>query len=349
MLLQWLESRTGLPGFLRRHGPEFAVPEESGARVSLGAILVFLLLLQVATGVLLLIHFVPDSASAFESVRRLMREVPYGWFVRLLHAHGANWMVALLFLHLFRTAFQGAYKNPREAVWLSGCVLFLLVLGAALTGYILPWSQVSYWATTVVSASFSYMPVVGTDLVHFVRGGEFVGEATYRRAFTAHVGLLPLLVLGVVALHLVLVRRAGLAPRARRRGDEASSGLVPFYPRVVLRHALSIVGFSLLLMVSVFFLPDLFFPADHALPADPFETPANVKPEWYFLWAYELPRLMPETIALVLQGVAVAGLFVLPFIDRGPERHPFDRPLITAGLVVALASLVVLSVLGYLA
>ncbi len=344
---QWLERRTGVREFLTRHGRGFAVPEESGAGVSLGAILVFLLLLQLATGLLLLLYFVADPAGAFESVRGLMRDVPYGWLIRLVHAHGANWMVALLFLHLFRTAFQGAYKDPRELVWVSGCVLFLLVLGAALTGYILPWSQMSYWATTIVTASFSYAPFVGTDLAHWVRGGEFVGDATFRRALAAHVGLLPILLLAVVAVHLALVRRVGLAGQARRRGDAGTSGVVPFYPRIALRYATSIVGFSIVLMISVFFLPNLFFPAEHLLPADAFETPPNVKPEWYFLWAYQLPRLVPEEVVLVLQGTALAALFALPFIDRGPDRHPLDRRVIVAGIALALVALVTLSVLGY--
>ena len=346
---QWLERRSGFREFLKRHGRGFAVPEESGATGSLGAILVFLLPLQLATGILLLLHFVPDPAGAFESVRGLMRDVPYGWLIRLVHAHGANWMVAILFLHLFRTAFQGAYKDPRELVWVSGCVLFVGVLAAALTGYILPWSQLSYWATTVVTASLSYVPGVGPDLVHWVRGGEFVGEATYRRALAAHVGLLPLLLLAGVAVHLALVRRVGLAGRVRRRGDEATSAMLPFYPRIALRHVTAIVAFSIVLTVSVFFLPNLFFPADHLLPADPFETPLHAKPEWYFLWAYQLPRLVPEGIALALEGVALILLFALPFIDRGPDRHPLDRPVITAGIALALAALVTLSVLGYLA
>ena len=346
---QWLERRTGFRELLKRHGRGFAVPEESGTGVSLGAILAFLLLVQLATGSLLLLYFVPDPAGAFESIRVLMRDVPYGWLIRLVHAHGANWMVAILFLHLFRTAFQGAYKDPRELVWVSGCVLFLGILGAALTGYILPWSQLSYWATTVVTASLSYVPGVGTDLVQWVRGGEFVGDATYRRALTAHVALLPLLLLAGVAVHLALVRRVGLAGRARRRGQEATSATLPFYPRVALRYATTIVGFSIVLTISVFFLPDLFFPADHLVPADPFETPAHAKPEWYFLWAYQLPRLVPEGIALALEGVALAVLFALPFIDRGPSRHPLDRPVISAGIALALAALVTLSVLGYLA
>lgn len=342
----WLESRTGLRELLTRHGRGFAVPEESGTRGSLGAILLFLLLLQLGTGLLLLLHFVPHPDAAFESVRGLMRDVPYGWLIRLAHTHGANWMVAALFLHLLHTAFRGAYKDPRELVWLSGCVLLLLVLGAALTGYVLPWSQMSYWATTVATASFSYVPFVGDGLVELVRGGELVGDATYRRAFAAHVGLLPLLVLSVVAVHLALVRRVGLAGRARGPGDEPGRQ-VPFHPRVALRSAIAVVGFSIALTVSIFFLPSLFHPAAHLVPADPFDTPPDVKPEWYFLWAYELPRLVPPRASLGFQLAALAFLFGLPFIDRGPDRRPRARPFVIAGLVLGVAVLATLSVLGY--
>jgi ubiquinol-cytochrome c reductase cytochrome b subunit len=345
---EWLERRTGLGDRLAR-ARRFEVPEERASRLSLGGVLAFALVLQLGTGVLLLLHFVPDPSGAFESVRALMRDVPYGWLVRLFHAHGANLMVALAFVHLFHTAFQGAYKEPRELVWMSGCVLFLLVLGSALTGYILPWSQMSYWATTVVTASLGYLPGIGPSLVEGVRGGELVGAATYRRAFAAHVGLLPLAILGFVALHVALVRRAGLAEKPRRRGDARASRRVPFHPAISLRYALHGVAFAIALVALVFFAPSLFFPADHLVPADPFETPPNVKPEWYFLWAYQLPRMIPALLALGLQGLAVAALFALPFVDRSPDRHPLDRPWITAGLALALAALVALSVLGYLA
>ena len=348
-LLRWLEQRTGLRAFVRRHSTGFEVPAESGSALSLGGVLAFALLLQIATGVLLLLYFVPDPSLAFDSIRALMRDVPYGWLVRLVHAHGANLMVAVVFVHLFRTAFQGAYKNPRELVWVSGCVLFLLVLGASLTGYILPWSQMSYWATTVVTASFEYAPFLGPELVRFIRGGEFVGDATYRRAFAAHVALIPLALMLLVVVHLALVRRAGLAGRALRKGAARVTGWVPFFPRVALRYSLGIVAFLLVLFALVFFAPNLFFPAEHLLPADAFNTPPNVKPEWYFLWAYILPQLIPERLAFALQGVAVLALFALPFVDRSPHRHPFDRPIITGALALAAVTLVGLTVLGYLA
>jgi len=343
-LRAWIEHRTGIGAWTTRVVKGFRVPAESGR--SLGGILAFALVLQIVTGMLLLLHFVPAPDLAFESVRALMRDVPYGWFVRLVHVHGANLMVAFLFVHLFRTAWRGAYKAPRELVWLTGCALLLLVLGAALSGYILPWSQMSYWATTVVSASLSYVPFLGDALVEFVRGGEVVGGATYRRALTDHLSLLPISIVLFAFLHLALVRRSGLAGRARR-ADAAPSPLVPFFPRIALRVALSIVAFLLLLFTLVFFAPNLFFPVEHRLPANAFDTPPNVKPEWYFLFAYQLPRLMPEGLALALQGVAVLVLFALPFFDRGPLRHPLERPAVITLLVLAALGFATLSVLGY--
>jgi ubiquinol-cytochrome c reductase cytochrome b subunit len=205
----------------------------------------------------------------------------------------------------------------------------------------------SYWATTVVTATLEYLPFVGSDLVRFVRGGEFVGEPTFRRAFAAHVALLPLALMAGVAIHLALVRRAGLAGRPRRGSDPDEPARVPFLPGPARRYATGIVGFAFVLLAFVFFAPNLFFPAEHLVPADPFETPPNVKPEWYFLWAYELPRLVPERLAMLLQGLAVAALFALPFVDRSPARHPLDRPFITLALGLGLLALLTLSVLGY--
>jgi ubiquinol-cytochrome c reductase cytochrome b subunit len=314
----------------------------------LGGVLVLLFVVQLGTGCLLLVHFAGDAGLAFESVRRIMRDVPFGWLLRLAHAHGANWMVALLFAHLVAVIWTGAYKG-RASSWLAGCGLLLLTLGAAVTGYILPWSQLSYWATTIVTGSLEYVPVVGHELVRLVRGGERVGPATFRRAFAVHVGLIPLAMLVLVGLHLWLVRRLGLAPPVRRRSaDPAPAPGVPL-PEFAGRFAVVGAGFLLLLFAGVVLLPDLVLPADSRLPADPLETPAKLKPEWYFLWRYELGRLLPERVALGLQTLALALLVALPWLDRGPARHPLERPWVSAGLVAGLAALLSLTLLGALA
>jgi ubiquinol-cytochrome c reductase cytochrome b subunit len=316
--------------------------------LSFGALLGFLLLLQVATGVLLLFHFAPDAELAFESVRRIMREVPFGWLVRLLHAHGANLIVIVLFVHLLVVVWRGGYQGRRAANWLLGCALLVLVMGASLTGYILPWSQLSYWATTVVTGSLEYLPIGGHELTTFVRGGERVGPATFRRAFAAHVALIPLALLALAALHVAWVRRDGLAGRPPRRGraPEQEPLGIPLVPDFAPRAALVMIAGLFVLLGLVVFLPGAFFPAETFLPADPLETPPNVKPEWYFLWRYELGRLVPETVALVLQTLALLALAALPFLDRGPRRHPLDRPLVIGGVLAAFLAWVVLTVLG---
>ncbi len=323
------------------------IPAGSPPWLSFGALLAFLLLLQFATGALLLFHFVPDADHAFESVRRIMREVPFGWLVRLLHAHGANLIVIVLFAHLLVVAWRGAYQGQRAANWLLGCVLLVLVMGAALTGYILPWSQLSYWATTIVTSSLEYLPVGGHELTRFVRGGERVGPATFRRAFAAHVALLPLALVALVALHVAWVRRTGLAGPARRSGTAPSAEPdTPLFPDFVPRAASVLVVGLLSLVALVVLLPGAFFPPESFAPANPLETPPNVKPEWYFLWRYELGRQVPETIALVLQTLALGALAALPFFDRGPGRHPFERPWVMLGLGLALVAWVALTVLG---
>ena len=332
-----------------RGGPSrLRVPSGNPPWLSFGALLGFLMLVQVATGALLLFHFAPDAELAFESVRRLMRDVPFGWLIRLLHAHGANLIVIVLFAHLLIVTWRGAYQGHRAANWLLGCALLLLVMGASLTGYILPWSQLSYWATTVVTGSLEYLPIGGHELTTFVRGGERVGPATFRRAFATHVALIPLALLALAALHVAWVRRDGLAGRARRgeQPTEQEASGIPLFPDFAPRVALVLIAGLGILVGLVVFLPGAFFPPESFAPADPLETPLNVKPEWYFLWRYELGRLVPETVALLLQTLAMVALAALPFLDGGPRRHPFDRPLVIGGLLVAFAAWGTLTLLG---
>ncbi|MEE8580322.1 MAG: cytochrome bc complex cytochrome b subunit [Myxococcota bacterium] len=347
-LLDWIDHRIALREWVRRRILSARVPARGRAWQSIGFLLLLLFGLQLASGVLLLFHFSPHPDHAFASVTRIMREVPFGWLIRLAHVSAANLMVLLVFLHLFRSAFVGAYKEPRELTWITGCILFLLTLGLALSGYILPWSQLSYWATTVVSSSLEYLPLVGHALLRVLRGGDLVGPATFSRAFASHVVLLPLLLLIVLVVHLALIWRTGLAGPAQRKGSPPNpSATEPAFPGFALRVVATGVGLVMLIVALAVFWPDLFLPEESFQPANPLETPPAVKPAWYLLWAYQLPRMMPEALALLLQGIAVAGLFALPFLDRSPHRHPLDRPLVTLGIGLALLVLILLTVLGY--
>ncbi len=346
-LLDWLDRRTGWRGLVASQLTGYRVDARLHSWLTLGGLLLFILGLQIATGILLLFHYQADPASAFESVRHIRREVPFGWLVQTVHGHGANLMVMVVFVHLLREAWLGAYKSPRELNWLTGCVLLVLTLGAGLTGYILPWSQVSYWATTVVTSAMESTPFVGHELMRAVRGGETVGPATFRRAFAAHVALIPLGMLAIAGVHLYLLRLHGSAPYPRRRGEpDGPTATRPFFPDFVLHDALLFVGFLVVLMALVAFAPHAFSAPQAFEPADPLDTPPGVKPEWYFLWSYGLLRLMPEVAALGLQGVLFGLVFALPFLDRSPHRHPADRPWVMACIAGVVAAFVALTIYG---
>jgi ubiquinol-cytochrome c reductase cytochrome b subunit len=347
---EWLELRTGLPSLVRERLGAVRVPARRDGWLVLGGVLVLAFAVQIASGLLLLAYYAPDPGQAFDSVRQIRREVPFGWLVQLVHSHGANLMLAVLFAHLLHGAIAGTYKKPRELHWITGCGLLLLVFAAALTGYILPWSQLSYWGTTVVTASIEYVPVVGPGLMRWLRGGDLVGPATFRRAFAAHAVAIPLAMVALVWLHGALLRRTGLAGPLRRRGaSEPVPRSIPLFPDVALRYAIAGVTFLLVLVALVVLAPGLFSPPQSFLPADPLDTPAHIKPEWYFLWQYELPRLVPERLGLAIQGLALMALVGLPFLDRSPDRHPADRPWIMTGLAVAVAGWIALGVMGHLA
>jgi ubiquinol-cytochrome c reductase cytochrome b subunit len=251
--------------------------------------------------------------------------------------------VAVLMLHMFSALFMGSYKRPRELSWLSGFILLNLVMGISLTGYLLPWSQLSFWATTVATNSAGAIPLIGDHLVEFLRGGKLVGPQTLGRFFALHVAVIPLGIAALVGLHLFLLKRVGIsAPPFGQKdssnhwnGDsyryEDHPGGIPFFPNYAIQDMSSICIYLAVFLLVVFFDPYIFFPKDAFIPANQFQTPAHIKPEWYFLPNYQTLKIFPnELMGLMAQGAAMTFLALLPFIDRGPERHPLKRPLFLA-------------------
>jgi ubiquinol-cytochrome c reductase cytochrome b subunit len=359
-LADWIDVRLGTRELAERHLTGYLLPNTINVWYSMGSILLFIFGMQVVTGILLLIYYVPDADKAFKSVTFIMNEVPFGWLIRMCHAVGSNMMVLVLLLHLFSVLFMGSYKGPRELNWVTGFVLFTLVQGISLTGYLLPWSQLSFWATTVATNSANAIPVVGPYLVEFLRGGKLVGPATLGRFFALHVAVIPLTIGAVVGLHLFLVERIGISTppfglpetKSTWQGDrfrhEGHPGGIPFFPNYVLQDMTSIFVYLACFLAVVFFDPYLFFPRDAFLPANPFQTPAHIKPEWYFLANYQTLKIFPnEFIGLSVQGAAMTFLALLPFIDRGTERHPLKRPLFMACAVGGILLWVGLSVWGH--
>lgn len=353
----WIEVRLGIGELIEKELKGYLLPRNINFWYSMGSILLFIFALQVVTGILLLVYYVPDSEKAFASVKAIMNTVPFGWLFRTFHVVGASMMVFFLLLHMLSVLFMGSYKSPRELNWLSGFILFTLVLGICLTGYLLPWSQLSFWATTVATNSVGAIPVIGDFLIEFLRGGKLVGPPTLGRFFALHVAVLPVAIVLFIGAHLFFLERIGVSTPPFRiddtrntwKGDkfqyETHPGGIPFFPNYTLQDLTSIALYVALFLFFVFFEPSLFFPQDAFIAANPFQTPEHIKPEWYFLANYQTLKLFPnEFVGIVIQVIAMTFIALLPFLDRGKEKHPLKRPLFMTcaigGIVIYLALMI---------
>ena len=358
-VIDWVDVRLGVRSIVEENTTGYLVPRNVNAFYSLGSVLLTLFALQFLTGFLLLMFYVPETTKAFDSVGRIMNEVPYGWLIRYLHIVGSNLIVVALLLHMFSVLFMGSYKKPRELTWLSGFIIFNLGLALCLTGYLLPWSQLSFWATTVATDAAGAVPVIGDKLVELLRGSPSVGPQTLGRFFALHVMALPLLLLGLIGFHLFCVRRIGIStppfgedvPPAHVGSsfshEEHPDG-ISFFPHYAMEEGAVVCFFLAVLVAVTVFAPQIFIPPDALDPADPYSTPAHIKPEWYFLWAYQTLKIFPsKLLGLAAQGALMTFLAVLPFIDRGAERRPAKRPFFSTAYVLGIVVLVALSIWGH--
>jgi quinol-cytochrome oxidoreductase complex cytochrome b subunit len=315
-----------------------------------GGIALFLFGVQLVTGTLLSLYYKPTPEAAYDSVKYITSVVDFGWLIRSIHHWGATLMLVAVMLHLVRVFVQAAYKYPRELTWMFGVGLFLATIGFGFTGYLLPWDQKAFWATTVGTEIAGSVPFIGESLLSLLRGGADVTDATLSRFFGMHVLVLPLLFGGLIAIHLVIVHQLGLAsrkhadPRPARPGEIVApvpEPLKPFFPHYILDE---VIAWAVVLAVIVILASVL--PAGLEDKADPLVTPAHVKPEWYFLAVYQLLKLVPRTIGVLAPAAAIGVLLFLPFIDRNPSISPRRRPIALGLLLVTIVGLVVLTIWG---
>jgi len=325
-LYGWLDTRLKLDP-IRRTLLEEPIPGGASWIYVFGSATLFLFALQAITGMFLALYYAPTPDHAYDSVRFIETQVTFGSFVRGLHHWGASAMVVAIGLHMLQTFLYGAYKPPREAMWMVGVVLFLVVMGFAFTGYLLPWDQNAYWATQIGINMVGTVPIVGEILARVLRAGDALGTLTLSRFFAIHILFLPALLVTGIGLHLFILRRVGPAgpwdeERARRRWEA-------FYPRQVYYDA--VVMLLIFAVVSTLSLTIAFPLADKANPSDTTFTPV---PEWYFLFYYQLLKYVHgpmEPIATwILPALFFAGLLFLPFLDRTPTRRPARRPVTLA-------------------
>ncbi|MEP6960066.1 MAG: cytochrome b N-terminal domain-containing protein, partial [Nitrospirota bacterium] len=336
----WLDRRVKLQSVTQTLLEE-PIPGGASWLYVFGSATLFLFGLQALTGMFLAVYYVPSPDAAYDTVQYIQHEVSFGWFVRGLHHWGASAVMVAVGLHLLQVYLYGAYKPPREPMWIVGVVLLLLIMGFGFTGYLLPWDQNAYWATQVGTNMVASVPLVGDLLVRLLRGGTTLGALTLSRFFALHVLFFPALIMSGIALHLFILRRVG--PAGPWSEEQARQSCEPFYPRQVFMDAVVTAAVFVLLCVLAFTIE---FPlADRADPADHTFTPV---PEWYFLFFYQLLKYVSgplEPLATwVLPGLFILGLLLWPFVDRNPERRPRSRPIALASGGAFL--LVVFALLG---
>ncbi len=308
----------------------------------LGGLTVFFFVIQLLTGVLLMIYYKPTMEGAHQSVVYIINEVPFGWLIRSIHSWAANLMIATLLLHLMRVFYLQAYRPPRELMWMSGFILLFLILGFGFTGYLLPWDDIAFYATQIGTEVPKSIPLVGPTLVALLRGGEDIGEATITRMYTLHVFVLPIATLLFVGIHLFLSQYYGASKpiTTRPKGKD-----IPFYPNFVLRDLRTwCIALILLIGVAILMPWGLGEEADILRPA-----PEGVKPEWYFIPMYQTLNILPARILIfdgetILNSVLMIGgfvVFLLPFLDRKAKQRERNKFILTAGTLVILYCIVI--------
>lgn len=343
----WLDERTGFLGPIQRF-LTYPVPKyvHKNLLYSLGGLTLIALMLQIASGLLLSFYYDPNPEEAYNSVDYVTYQLPLGWLIRGLHYYNASAIVILVTLHLLRTFSFSAYKKPREITWLSGVLLLLVTLGFAFTGYLLPWDQRGYWATKVGTEIAGSMPLLGQWILRLLRGGPELGQATLTRFYVTHMLLLPGALLALIALHLHQLRHHGMAPPITKRAQALADKFVPFFPHwVVVDATLGVILLGLLVYLSWNWRAPLEF------PADPTSTDFLPRPEWYFLFLFQLLKLFPgplEPVATMLvPGVVMGSILLLPFLDRGEERRPWRKPVTTAVAIIYVVGIVALTLLAW--
>ncbi|MGQ0446174.1 MAG: cytochrome b [Beijerinckiaceae bacterium] len=344
-LAKWLESRLPVGGLIHSSFVVFPNPRNLNYWWTFGGILSFMLAAQIVTGVVLVMHYTPQSSLAFASVEHIMRDVNYGWLLRYAHANGASMFFLALYIHMFRGMYYGSYKAPRELLWLLGVILFILAIVTAFTGYVLPWGQMSFWGATVITSLFSAIPWVGDSITTWLWGGYAVDNATLNRFFSLHY-LLPFLIAGVVVLHIWALHVHGSNNPAGVEKKSAKDTL-PFYPYFTVKDGFALVCFLAFFAWFVFYVPNYLSDADNYIEANPLLTPVHIVPEWYYLPFYAILRSIPSKLGgTAAMFAAVFIIAFLPWLDTSNVKSAVYRPLYRIFFWLFVACAVLLGYMG---
>ena len=350
-IYRWVDERVELKGLVDYMGKKYVPVHRHSVWYYFGGVSLFLFIIQVVTGILLLLYYKSGEELAFESINFIMSKVQFGWLIRSVHSWTANLFILSAMIHMFSVFFEKAYRKPREITWITGMLMFFLLLGFGFSGYLLPWNELAFFATKVGTDIAGIVPVVGKPMLVFLRGGDEVTGATLSRFFGFHVAVLPGLFTVFLGIHLLLVQRQGMSEPLHIK-EESKRKSMPFFPNFILRDlTLWLLVLNLLAILAV------FFPWELGKKADPFApAPAGIKPEWYFLYMFQTLKYIPgrlwfldgEVLGILLFGIAGVLWTVVPFWDYKSSRGEQNRLVNYLGLF-AVMYIILFTIIGWLA
>ena len=356
--MEWIDARYPWTDFWKKHLSEYYAPRNFNFWYFFGSFSLLVFVMQILTGIWLVMEYIPTSEGSFASVQHIMREVRYGWLLRFMHTTGASAFFTVVYLHMYRGLIYGSYQKPRELVWLIGMVIYFMLLVEAFTGYVLPWGQMSFWGAAVITSFASAIPYMGDLLLTWLRGGFSLTGVTLHRFFSLHVIAIPLVLAVLVFVHLVALHHVGSnnpdGIDIKKKKDKNGIPLdgIPFHPYYTVKDLVGVVVFLFIFSLVVFFTPKmggLFLESDNYLPANPLQTPLEISPVWYMTPFYAMLRAVPnKLLGLMTMAAGIAIMFVLPWLDRSPVRSIRYKGMISKiAIMVFVVSFMGLGYLGH--
>lgn len=309
---------------LNNHLIDYPTPINLNYFYGFGSLAGIMLVIQILTGIFLAMHYTPHIDLAFNSVEHIMRDVNNGWLIRYTHANGASFFFIVVYIHIFRGLYYGSYITPREYLWCSGVIIFILMMATAFMGYVLPWGQMSFWGATVITNLFSAIPLVGKDIVDWLWGGFAVDNPTLNRFFSLHFTF-PFVIVGAVLLHLILLHEVG---SSNPLGITLKTENIPFYPYFYTKDLFGLMVLFLIFFIFIFYYPNTLGHPDNYIEANPMKTPLHIVPEWYFLPFYAILRSIPNKIGGVIAMFgSLIVMLTIPFTNSSEIRSTAFRPI----------------------
>jgi len=343
---RWFESRLPIMGLIHSSFVVYPTPRNLNYWWTFGGILSVMLMVQILTGIVLVMHYTPHVDYAFSSVELIMRDVNWGWMLRYIHANGASMFFVAVYIHMLRGLYYGSYKAPREVLWILGVIIYLLMMAAGFMGYVLPWGQMSFWGATVITNLFSAIPLVGEAITTWLWGGYSVDNPTLNRFFSLHY-LLPFMIAGVVVLHVWALHVVGQNNPDGVEVKNVARDTLPFTPYATIKDGFAMMCFMLFFAWWIFYVPNYLGHADNYIEANPLATPAHIVPEWYYLPFYAILRAVPSKLGgVVAMFSAIIVLCFLPWLDTSKVRSAKYRPVYKVFFWLFVASAIGLGYLG---